>query len=96
MDWRTENNLLKGIEDIVKTSQKQHAEEIRLLNDQHIEVVHELLKQSQSTQDNHSESIKESQKQLKYALLSFIVAIIALLVSIFSELFRCGIVRFAI
>ena len=55
MDWRTENNLLKGIEDIVKTSQKQHAEEIRLLNDQHIEVVHELLKQSQSTQDNHSE-----------------------------------------
>ena len=50
MDWRMENNILKGIGDIVSTSQKQHAEEIKLLNQQHQEVIQELLKQSQTEQ----------------------------------------------
>lgn len=82
MDLRTEINLLKGIEDIVNTSQKQHAEEMKLLNNQHKEVVQELMKQSEEAEKKHNESIKEAHKQVTYALCAFIVAILALIVTI--------------
>lgn len=82
MDSRTEINFLKAIEDIVNTSQKQHAEEMKLLNNQHKDVVQELLKQSQSAEANHREAIKEARKQVKYARWAFIVAIIALAVAV--------------
>lgn len=82
MDWRMENNILKGIGDIVSTSQKQHAEEIKLLNHQHQEVIQELLKQSQTEQQNHAEALKEARKQVKYARLGFYVALFALVVTI--------------
>lgn len=82
MDLRTEINLLKGIEDIVNTSQKQHAEEMKLLNNQHKEVVQELMKQSEEAEKKHNESIKEAHKQVTYALGAFIVAILALIVTI--------------
>lgn len=73
---------MKGIKNIVSNLQKQHEEEINLLNNQHKEVVQELLKQSQLTEINHKETIKETHKQVKYALRAFIVAIIALIVTI--------------
>ena len=82
MDWRTEENFLKGIGDIVNTLQKQHAEEMKLLNNQHKEVVQELLNQSQSAEANHREALKEAHKQVKYARWAFIVAIIALAVAV--------------
>ena len=82
MDWRMENNILKGIGDIVSTSQKQHAEEIKLLNHQHQEVIQELLKQSQTEQQNHAEALKEARKQVKYARWGFYVALFALIVTI--------------
>ena len=73
---------MKGIEDIVSNLQKQHAEEMNLLNKQHKEVVQELLKQSQSAENSHKEAIKETQQQVKYARNAFIIAIIVLAVSI--------------
>jgi len=82
MDLRTEVNLLKGIEDIVYTSQKQHTEEINLLNKQHNEIIKELLNQSKAAETKHNEAIKEARKQVKYALGAFIVAILALIVTI--------------
>ena len=82
MDLRTEINLLKGIEDIVNTSQKQHAEEINLLNKQHNEIIQELLNQSKAAETKHNEAIKEAHKQVTYALGAFIVAILALIVTI--------------
>lgn len=82
MDWRTEENFLKGIGDIVNTSHKQHAEEMKLLNNQHKEVVQELLKQAQSAEKSHKENITEACKQVKYARWAFVVAIIALAVSL--------------
>lgn len=82
MDWQMEKNLLDGIGDIVITSQKQHVEEMNLLNKQHKEVVQELLKQYQSAEDSHKEAIKEAQQQVKYARGAFVIAIIALAVSI--------------
>ena len=82
MDWRTEENFLKGIRDIVNTSQKQHEEEINLLNKQHKDVVQELLKQAQSAEVNHNEAIKEARQQVMYARRAFIVAILALAVAV--------------
>ena len=81
MDWREVDNILKGIGDIVSTSQKQHAEEIKLLNQQHQEVIQELLKQSQTEQQNHAEALKEAKKQVKYARRGFYVALFALVVT---------------
>ncbi len=82
MDWQMEKNLLDGIGDIVNTSQKQHLEEMNLLNKQHKEVVQELLKQSQSAEDGHKEAIKEAHQQVKYARRAYIIALFALAVSI--------------
>ena len=82
MDWQMEKNLLNGIGDIVNTSQKQHLEEMNLLNKQHKEVVQELLKQSQSAETSHKETIKEAQQQVKYARRAYIIALLALAVSI--------------
>lgn len=82
MDWRTEENLLKGIRDIVNTSQKQHEEEIVLLNKQHKEVVQELLKQAQTAETNHNAALKEARQQVKYSRLAFIIALAALVVTI--------------
>ncbi len=94
MDYKTEYNILKGLEDIVSTQQKHHAEEIQLLNNQHKDVIQELLKQSQSAQKNHSETIKEAQQQIKYARRTFLIAIIALVVSIFIGLLQCDTLHF--
>jgi len=73
---------MKGIEDIVSNLQKQHAEEMNLLNKQHKEVVQELLKQSKSAEDSHRDAIKEAQQQVKYARRAYIIALLALAVSI--------------
>jgi len=82
MDWQQEKNLLDGIGDIVNTSQTQHVEEMNLLNKQHKEVVQELLKQSKSAEDSHRDAIKEAQQQVKYARRAYIIALLALAVSI--------------
>ncbi len=82
MDWQQEKNLLDGIGDIVNTSQTQHVEEMNLLNKQHKEVVQELLKQSKSAEDSHRDVIKEAQQQVKYARRAYIIALLALAVSI--------------
>ena len=81
MDWRMENNILNGIGDIVSTSQKQYAQEIELLNRQHQEVVHELLKQSIAEQQYYAEAMKEAREQVKYARRGFVVAFIALVIT---------------
>lgn len=82
MDWQQEKNLLDGIGDIVNTSQTQHVEEMNLLNKQHKEVVQELLKQSKSAEDSRRDAIKEAQQQVKYARRAYIIALLALAVSI--------------
>ena len=82
MDWRMEDNILKGISDIVSSSQKQHAEEINLLNHQHQVVIQELLNQSKAEQQNHAEALKEAREQVKYARWGFYVALFALVVTI--------------
>lgn len=82
MDWRMEDNIMKGISDIVSNLKKQHAEEISLLNHQHKEVVQELLKQSQTEQQNHAQALKEAREQVKYARWGFYVAFLALIVTI--------------
>ena len=87
MDWRMENNILNGIGDIVSTSQKQHAEEIKLLNHQHQGVIQELLKQSQTEQQNHAEVLKEAREQVKYARRGFIVALIALVITVLFNVY---------
>ena len=73
---------MDGIGDIVNTSQTQHVEEMNLLNKQHKEVVQELLKQSKSAEDSHRDAIKEAQQQVKYARRAYIIALLALAVSI--------------
>ena len=73
---------MDGIGDIVNTSQTQHVEEMNLLNKQHKEVVQELLKQSKSAEDSHRDVIKEAQQQVKYARRAYIIALLALAVSI--------------
>lgn len=99
MDWRTEENFLKGIGDIVNTSQRQHAEEMKFLNNQHKEeidllnnhhkkVVQELSNQAQSAEVNHNEAIKEARLQVTYARRAFIVALIALAVTIGLGVFQ--------
>ena len=82
MDWRMEENIVKGISDIVSSSQKQHAEEINLLNRQHQVVIQELLNQSKAEQQNHAEALKEAREQVKYARWGFYVALFALVVTI--------------
>lgn len=77
-----EDNILKGISDIVSSSQKQHAEEINLLNHQHQVVIQELLNQSKAEQQNHAEALKEAREQVKYARWGFYVALFALVVTI--------------
>lgn len=82
MDYRMEENIIRGIDDIVSTSKKQHVEEIKLLNHQHQEVIQELLTQSKTEQQNHAEVMKEARNQVKYARLGFYAALAALIVTI--------------
>ncbi len=82
MDWRTENNILNGIGDIVSNLKKQHENEINLLNQQHKEVIKGLLKQSQTEQQNHDEAMRKAVAQVKYARRGFYVAFAALIVTI--------------
>ena len=82
MDWREVDNILKGISDIVSSSQKQHAEEINLLNHQHQVVIQELLNQAKAEQQNHAGALKEAREQAKYARWGFYVALFALVVTI--------------
>lgn len=87
MDWRMEENIVKGISDIVSNLKKQHAEEINLLNHQHKEVIQELISQSQSESKKHSEAMEEARKQVKYARLGFYVAIAAFIVTLFFNVY---------
>ena len=87
MDWRMEDNIVKGISDIVSSSQKQHAEEINLLNRQHQVVIQELLNQSKAEQQNHAEALKEAREQVKYARWGFYVAIAAFIVTLFFNVY---------
>jgi len=77
-----EENIVRGISDIVSNLKKQHLEEINLLNQQHQEVIKELLNQSHTEQQNHAEAMKKAETQVKYARRGFIVALAALIVTI--------------
>lgn len=77
-----EENIIKGISDIVSNLKEQHLKEINLLNQQHQEVIKELLNQSQTEQQHHAEAMKKAEAQVKYARRGFIVAFAALVVTI--------------
>ena len=82
-----ENNILNGIGDIVSNLKKQHEKEINLLNQQHQEVIKELLKQFQTEQQNHAEAMKKAEAQVKYARKGFYVAFAALIVTIIINVY---------
>lgn len=91
MDWRMEENIMKGISDIVSNLKKQHAEEVNLLNHQHHEVIQELLKQSQSESQKHIEAMEEARKQVKYTRWGFYVAFAAFIVTLFFNVYMVSI-----